>query len=101
MKKTGLSPLGVIVCVNERLPGKPSCGGRGSQLLADDLERVMKQRGLQSTVERVYCIGRCREGPNVRIFPGGCFFHGVGPQDVAAILDNLEKVINIRSAPTK
>lgn len=83
--------LELIVCVNERLSaGSVSCAGRGSRDLAAALERAIAARGLPVEVVRIHCFGRCAEGPNARIAPGGAFLRGIGPGDVAAIVDRLE-----------
>lgn len=62
---------GFIVCTNRRL-GKPSCHGSA---IADALEAALHRRGLTMQVQRSVCLGACEQGPNVRIAPGGRFFH--------------------------
>jgi len=76
-------PATVLVCVNRRLPGKPSCAGRGSEAIAEALEAAAPGCGVRVT--RLECFGRCQEGPNVRI-RGGRFFRGASLADVPAIL---------------
>ncbi len=78
----------IIVCVNRRFtPGKPSCAARGSEALADALERAVKRRGLDVSVTRLMCLGRCHEGPNARVAPGGRFFRGVTAEDIPEIIN--------------
>jgi (2Fe-2S) ferredoxin len=78
-------PLRILVCINKRLgPAKPSCDGRA---LADAIEAEVRARGLAIPVERFVCFGACHEGPNVRLAPGGRFFHRVSAADVPAIVD--------------
>ena len=67
----------VVVCVKERFADRPSCGQRGGEQLADGLEKAFSGEGLAIPVERICCFGRCKEGPNVRIAPGGAFFTGM------------------------
>ncbi len=62
-----------IVCTNRRL-GKPSCRGGA---IADALETALHERGLTIQVQRSVCLGACEQGPNVRIAPGGRFFHQI------------------------
>ncbi len=62
-----------IVCTNRRL-GKPSCRGGA---IADALEAALHERGLTIQVQRSVCLGACEQGPNVRIAPGGRFFHQI------------------------
>jgi NADH:ubiquinone oxidoreductase subunit E len=74
----------VLVCVNQRLAhAKPSCGGRGSEAIAQALEQAGARLGV--AVVRLKCFGRCAEGPNVRV-RGGRFFRGATLGDVEAIL---------------
>ena len=67
----------VMVCVNERFSGRPSCAQRGGIQLADGMEKELSAQGLEVPVERILCFGRCNEGPVMRIAPGGAFFTGM------------------------
>ena len=94
------TPTTLLVCINKRIGMKfgrevPSCAGRGSQALADLLERGLSERALgeQVAVERFYCFGQCEHGPNVRFYPGGTWFSEVGKDDVGTILDTLEAAL--------
>lgn len=80
-----------IVCVNTRVSGKPACGDSGSAELAERLEREIARRGLTAEVERAGCLGRCAQGPNMRIAPAGAFFHHVSANDIGAMVDALEQ----------
>ncbi len=81
---------GLTVCINRRLASDaPSCGARGSQRLAALLEQGLAERGLALTLRRVHCLGRCEDGPNVRITPDGECFSGVTEGDCEAILRRL------------
>jgi len=89
-----VSETTLLVCINSRIAGdKPSCAGRGSEQLADALEQGLVERGLAVTLGRIKCFGRCHEGPNVRLAPGGRFWRGTGLGDVAAIIDHVEAEI--------
>ncbi|MEO5363885.1 MAG: (2Fe-2S) ferredoxin domain-containing protein [Magnetococcus sp. DMHC-8] len=70
----------VIACIQERSAARPSCAGRGGVQLADRLEQALAAQGLAAPVERIACFGRCDEGPNLRIAPGGAFFTGMTPE---------------------
>ncbi|MCB2101600.1 MAG: (2Fe-2S) ferredoxin domain-containing protein [Rhodobacterales bacterium] len=80
----------LLVCINRR-PGahRPSCGARGSERLADLLEDGLAARGVALPVERIRCLGRCDDGPTVRLSPGGDFFLGADTADLAALLDRV------------
>ena len=90
-----MSDASLLVCINSR-PGsdKPSCAGRGSEQLAEALEQALVERGLAVSVGRIKCFGRCNEGPNVRLAPGGRFWRGVCLEDVSAIIDHVAGVIS-------
>jgi (2Fe-2S) ferredoxin len=82
-------PKTVIICVNHRSDhDKPSCSGRGSVAIAQALDAALSGSGV--SVTRIKCFGRCLEGPNLRIAPGGRFFRGVSLDDVPMVVAALE-----------
>ncbi|MDX1594193.1 MAG: (2Fe-2S) ferredoxin domain-containing protein [Gammaproteobacteria bacterium] len=84
----------LLICVNRRLnPETPSCAARGSETLAARLEGLLDARGLDVPVESILCFGACSRGPNIRIAPGGAFFHGVGENDLPAIVDAVAAAV--------
>ena len=79
----------LLVCINRSYRADlKSCGGSGSDAIADALEAGIKDRGLPIEFERIRCFGWCYRGPNIRI-EGGAAMHGVTPDDVPRILDAL------------
>ncbi|MBS4097102.1 MAG: (2Fe-2S) ferredoxin domain-containing protein [Sulfuricella sp.] len=79
------------VCVNERFSiDSPSCGARGGKEILRLLREEAARRSLAIGVEPQICFGLCARGPNVRLAPGGRFWHGVKVEDVGGILDDLE-----------
>lgn len=42
--------------------------------LAESLKKAFAAQGVEVPVEPLMCFGRCQEGPNMRIAPGGAFF---------------------------
>ncbi|HAT50551.1 MAG: (2Fe-2S) ferredoxin domain-containing protein [Nitrospirae bacterium] len=77
----------LIVCVKQRSQTSDSCAGRGSLALADQLQQGIRKKGLNIDLEKVHCLGECHQGPNMRLAPGGEFFHGVEAKDIAMIID--------------
>ena len=73
----------ILVCTNRRFSGA-SCGERGGE----DLLRALQQRvaELPLACSALPCFGRCEEGANVRLAPGGPFFHHTQLSDVDAIV---------------
>lgn len=82
----------VTVCINRRgNPDMPSCAARGGVEIADALELAIAARGLPLRLERFKCLGRCERGPNLKLSPGGAFFHGVKLDDLPGILSSMEQ----------
>ena len=87
-------PFSLVICINRRLGSNtPSCAGRGSEGLADELERELAHAGLAVELRRIECLGQCDLGPNLRIAPGGAFYHGVGLDDLPAIIGELQCLV--------
>ena len=85
----------LLICINRRLRiDQPSCAVRDSEALAQALEREIAARGLAVSVERTVCMGRCAQGPTLRVAPGGAFHLGLREDDVPAFLDRLEADLN-------
>ncbi|MBF0381443.1 MAG: (2Fe-2S) ferredoxin domain-containing protein [Magnetococcales bacterium] len=84
--------ISLITCIKERFTGKPSCAGRGSVELIDDIEKEIKNRGLPVVVERVHCLGECAKGPNMRIAPGGSFFYGMNRDKIPELMESLTEL---------
>lgn len=78
------APVTLVACVKTRQPGSPSCGGRGSEALIQALKSHLVSHGQPVDVAEVQCLGRCAQGPNLRI-KGGPFFSGVTAQRFEAI----------------
>ena len=81
-----------MVCVNRRI-GKPACAGAA---IAEALETELRQRHLAIPVERAVCLGACDQGPNVRLAPGGRFYHQV---TVAAVAELVEDACKLAGKP--
>ena len=87
----------IILCVNRRLSdAQPSCAARGSEHLKTLLEQDILRKGLEAHVDEVHCLGMCERGPNLRIAPGGPFFHGVNEENYAQVIAALENFIRAR-----
>ncbi|MEO5341542.1 MAG: (2Fe-2S) ferredoxin domain-containing protein [Magnetococcus sp. MYC-9] len=64
----------ILVCIKDRVGSGPSCAQGGGVQLADSLAKEFAAQGIAVPVEPLTCFGRCHEGPNMRIAPGGAFF---------------------------
>ena len=80
-----------FACVNRRFTHeKPSCAQRGSLELIDLLESMLRERGIDCTIERKVCLNLCLKGPAMRVVPGGDIFTEVSEDRLTAIADALE-----------
>ena len=84
-------PVRLVVCINEKLGiGQRSCVGSGSIDLINQLEAMIVSAKLDVSVVRRACLGRCAEGPAMRIAPAGPFFTGIVEADLEHILKHLK-----------
>lgn len=61
------------------------CSARGAGALLRVLEtRLAGVPGV--VVERQYCFNGCSHGPNVVLYPERCWYEGIGPADVDALV---------------
>jgi len=82
----------LTVCINDRAnPSQPSCTGRGGgEDLASRLEQEIAVRGWNIQVKRFECLGRCDEGPVLKLSPGGAFISQVNKDDLDEVLNQIE-----------
>ena len=82
----------VIVCINHRAnPAQPSCGARGGgEELAERLEKEIEAKGLNIRVERFSCLGFCKDGPVLKLSPGGRFVCEATPDKLEELLQEIE-----------
>lgn len=85
----------IVVCTNRRAnPAQPSCAARGGELIAERLEQLIREAGLDIGVERFPCLGRCEQGPNARLAPAGKFFCQLDANHLDAVLDEITQFAN-------
>ena len=68
---------------------RPCCGGSGSLDLVAPVETGVRERNLNVAVERIVCLNKCPDGPNMRII-GGEIFSDLTSYEIPGILDTLE-----------
>jgi (2Fe-2S) ferredoxin len=89
----------VVVCINERLgTGQRSCVGSGSLDLISQLESMIAAENLQVPLVRRECLGRCEQGPVMRIAPAGPFFCEVDAARLQTIIAELKTFLASRDA---
>jgi (2Fe-2S) ferredoxin len=80
----------LTVCINVREEQiVPSCGRRGSLDLPAAIERELKAHGADVDLQTIRCLGRCANGPNVRIAPSNSWFQQISADDVPELVDIL------------
>ena len=91
MSEAANNAIRVVVCVNmTRGPRGKCCGLSGSPEIADALEKGVRERSLAVRIERIVCLGKCNDGPNLR-FVGGEFRQNLSMDDVPTLLDEFEE----------
>lgn len=90
MGTTQLFDLHLFVCTNERKNGEISCGEQYGLDLVAAFKKEINDRKLPLKIraQRAGCLGVCKQGPTIAIYPEGTFYVGVKPEDVAEIVEN-------------
>ena len=90
-------PVRLIVCVNQRLgTGQRSCVGSGSLGLIQSIEAMIADEGLEVPIIRRECLGRCEQGPTMRIAPAGPFFTEIDEPKLPLIIARLKAFIEVQ-----
>lgn len=81
----------VFICVQIRPAGheKGSCTERGCQPVVEEFVRQLALRNLKDTIAitTTSCLGPCRYGPNVLVYPDGVMYGKMTQEDVAVIFE--------------
>ena len=87
-------PVRLIVCINERLgTGQRSCVGSGSLDYIREIRAMINDENLDVPIIERECLGKCVEGPVMRIAPGGPFFTEVSKVSLPLIIAELKNFI--------
>jgi len=87
----------LFVCVNQREPHEICCAHRESEAIAAALKARIKALGLSRwvRVSKSGCQDLCAKGPNVMLFPGDLWYHGVTPDDVEQIVQDTVRGLSL------
>jgi (2Fe-2S) ferredoxin len=88
----------VVVCVNERTDERESCAGSNSKEIRSILKESVQSMGWPKKDIRVsqsLCLGMCKYGPVVMIYPQNILFLHVTVDDVPSILEKIKEIMNI------
>ena len=89
----------VFVCTNDRKGERKSCADGQSPEVRAALKQTVKDRGWRGRV-RVSgsgCLGLCEQGPNVIFYPQKTWFSAASPDDVEAIVKELQSIVESES----
>lgn len=78
----GSQHLQILIC------GGTGCKASSSHLIADNLNKTLKENGIADKVEVITtgCFGFCEKGPIVKIIPDNTFYTQVTPEDAEEIV---------------
>jgi (2Fe-2S) ferredoxin len=64
------------------------CKKRGSKAVRGALKDELRAEGMNRDVrvDSVECLGLCKHGPNLVVYPGGTWYLGVAEQDVPEVV---------------
>lgn len=82
-----------FVCINRRPAPESCCAGRDGEAIAAALKERINALGLSRwvRVSKSGCQDQCAKGANVMVFPDGAWYHGVTPEDVERIAQDLAR----------
>jgi len=88
------SPVRLVVCVNERLgTGQKSCVGSGNLDYIASIRQLIEDNGLDVPIIERECLGKCEQGPIMRIAPGGKFFTEINQSSLIEIVEELKAML--------
>ena len=90
----------IFLCINERDNNKDCCAKRGSKSLLDYLKIKIKTLDEKKIrVSSCGCLGRCKLGPVLVIYPEGIWYHCQTQEDIDEIIEkqiiNKQQVIRL------
>ena len=88
----------IFICVNRRPPEDPKgcCADKGSTGIAKKFKDELESCGLRGKIKvnTTSCLGPCRYGPNMVIYPEDVWYCGIKMSDVEEIIN--EHIVNNR-----
>ena len=82
----------VFICENDRDSNNPlgCCSSRGAKEITQSLKKLCQDAGLKNKVRvnKSGCLGQCKKGPVMVIYPEGAWYQQVSKEDVPEIFTN-------------
>ncbi len=88
-----VSPLRLVVCINERLTDQRSCVGSGNLEYIAEIKKMIQAENLPIPVIERECLGKCGFGPIMRIAPSGEIFTEVNSDTLKEIMVELKRLL--------
>ncbi len=86
----------IFLCINARDNNRDCCAKRGSKHLLDYLKTKLKlldeKKEKKIRVSSAGCLGRCKLGPVLVIYPEGIWYHCQTQEDIDEIIE--KQIIN-------
>jgi (2Fe-2S) ferredoxin len=80
----------LFICINNRPPGHPrgSCMSEGADKVFEEFSRIFEERELfgRFKMTQAGCMGPCKSGPLVVVYPDAVWYGAVTPDDVDEIV---------------
>jgi len=85
----------IFVCTNDRGGRSKSCADDNSPLIKKTLKKEIGRRGWvkQVRVSSSGCMGLCKKGPNVMIYPQKIWFSEVSVDDTGEIISRVGEIL--------
>jgi (2Fe-2S) ferredoxin len=90
------SEVRLVVCVNERLgSGQRSCVGSNNLEYIGKIRSMIEAENLSVPIIERICLGKCEQGPVMRIAPGGRFFTEITDARLQDIIDEIKAFLSL------
>lgn len=80
----------IFVCSNQKAPGKICCANTGGEPFFDYMKQQLKKFNVQEPgkihMTQSGCLGRCKRGPCLVIYPEGVWYSYASYADVDEII---------------
>lgn len=88
------SAIRLIACVNKRFgTGQRSCVDSGNLDYIAEIETLIEKAGLDIAIVKRECLGKCEQGPVMRIAPGGRFFTEINQTSLPVIVSEIKILV--------
>jgi len=78
----------VFCCVNQKSEGKECCAAKGASPLKDYMKKKCTEEMLEGVrINNSGCLGRCKQGKVMVIYPEGIWYHYEDEKDIDRIIE--------------